>query len=307
MGAPMAQNLLSAGARLVVFNRTAAKCAPLVALGARAAVSPREVAEQTGAGTIVLCVSDTPALTAALTGSEGVLCELAPDTLVIDMGTSEVGKTKQLASSVRQAGGHYVDAPVSGGEVGARDGSLSIMAGGNDDDIARARPLLSVLGKSLTHIGPVGTGQAAKAANQAIVGAAVSIIAESLILAQAAGADIKQVREALLGGFAGSRVLDLHGQRMIDEAFDPGARAATQLKDMTQAAKLANELNLTLPLISKCRDLWAGMVDAGYGEYDQSGYFEYVRSDQNSLAIKGKSRVIIPENQDQAAAETGPK
>lgn len=193
MGAPMARNLLTSGAILTVNNRTAKKCAPLVALGAKASTSPREMAKQVGVGIIVLCVSDTPALCTAFSGSEGILGGIAPGALVIDMGTTEVSTTKQMAQQVEQAGGRYLDAPVSGGEVGARDATLSIMVGGAAEDVQRARVIFNVLGKQVTHIGPVGTGQATKAANQVIVGASITIIAEALILAQAAGADIALV------------------------------------------------------------------------------------------------------------------
>ncbi len=281
MGVPMARNLLTSGAILLVNNRTAKKCAPLVALGAKASPSPREMAKQVGAGIIVLCVSDTPALCTALSGPEGILSGIAPGTLVIDMGTTEVSVTKQMAYRVEQSGGRYLDAPVSGGEVGARDATLSIMVGGAPKDVERGRAIFNVLGKLVTHIGPLGTGQATKAANQVIVGASITIIAEALILAQAAGADIAHVREALLGGGAGSRILDLHGQRMVDRAFEPGALATTQLKDMRQAVALAEEINLSLPFMRLSCDLWADMIETGYGALDQSGYFDYILSKQN--------------------------
>jgi 2-hydroxy-3-oxopropionate reductase len=157
MGTPMTRNLLTSRAILTVNNRTASKCTPLVALGAKASPSPREMAKQVGDGIIVLCVNDTPALCAALSGPEGMLDEIAPSTLVIDMGTTEVSTTKQMAHRVEQAGGRYLDAPVSGGEVGARDATLSIMVGGAPEDVERTRPIFNVLGKLLTHIGPVGT------------------------------------------------------------------------------------------------------------------------------------------------------
>lgn len=158
------------------------------------------------------------------------------------------------------------------------------MGGGDPTVIQSATPLFDVLGNAFTHIGPVGTGQAAKVANQIIVGTTVSIIAEALALAQAAGADIKQVRSALMGGFAGSRILELHGQRMINGTFAPGARATTQLKDLRQAVGLMSEADLSLPLTSKTYDLWSDMVDAGLGDLDQSGYFQFVKCKQNSEA-----------------------
>ena len=278
MGAPMAANLCAASAEMTVYNRTASKCAALAEAGAHVAATPQEVARRIGAGFIILCVSDTSSLEAAVSGENGVLSGLAPGATVIDMGTSKVSVTRQLACRVAAAGGRFIDAPVSGGEVGAKAGSLSIMAGGDPADIENAKPLFDELGSALTRIGPVGTGQAAKIANQTIVGATVGIVAESLALAQAAGADINQVRTALSGGFAASRILELHGQRMIDGAFAPGARATTQLKDMHLAVDLADEVDLSLPLMTQSRDLWAEMVDAGLGDLDQSGYFAFLKS-----------------------------
>lgn len=280
MGAPMAENLLKAKMALTVYNRTAAKCETLSKAGASVATNPRDLAQSVGAGLIVVCVSDTVSLEDAVLGDLGVLAGLSCGATVIDMGTSAVSATRKLAAQVAQAGGKYIDAPVSGGEVGAKAGTLSIMAGGAVSDINRAMPLFDVLGKITTHIGPVGTGQAAKVANQTIVGATVCAVAESLALAKAAGADLVQVRKALLPGFAGSRILELHGQRMIDEAFAPGARATTQLKDMRQALDLADELEMSLPMMALCRDLWTQMVDTGMGDLDQSGYAQFVKESQ---------------------------
>lgn len=281
MGAPMATNLLNAGARLIVYNRTLAKSEGLAASGAKVANTPSEVAQVTGSGFIFLCVSDTGSLAEAIYGEGGILSSLVSGVTVIDMGTTGVTETRRFAQLVSNAGGRYIDAPVSGGEVGAKAGTLSIMAGGTIDDIERTRPLFEVLGSTLTHIGPIGTGQAAKAANQTIVGATITIVAEAFAMAQAAGADLSHVRNALLAGFAGSRILDLHGQRMIEAAFTPGARASTQLKDLRQATDLMEELGLSLPLMRKSRDLWEEMIKSGLGDIDQSGYFKFVKSSQD--------------------------
>lgn len=277
MGLPMAQNLLDAGADLVVFNRTAAKAEPLIATGATASDDVRQLAEQTRGGIVVICVSDTPAMTQTV---EALTCQYLGGTLVIDMGTTTVDATRSAAARVVAAGGTFVDAPVSGGAVGATEGTLSIMAGGEAIDVKRAAAVFTVLGKSTTHIGPVGAGQIAKAANQAIVGATLGIVGETMVLAKAAGADPAKMREALLGGFASSRILDLHGQRMIDRNFVPGARARTQAKDLVQAADLAQSLGLDLPILSQCRDLWLEMVNSGMADLDQSGYLAFVESKQ---------------------------
>lgn len=283
MGAPMARNLMTAGAALVVHNRSPKNMGPLVADGAEGADNPAEVAASTAGGIIVVCVTDTAALEAVIRGGEGgratgLLSALAPGTLVIDMGTSDVAATRALAAEVEAAGGRYIDAPVSGGEIGAQAGTLAIMAGGADEDIARARALFEVLGDSITHIGPVGTGQVAKAANQAIVAMTLDAVAEGLTLAKAAGADPARVREALLGGFAASRILEVHGQRMIDRSFAPGGRAGIQLKDIRQALALAEEAGLALPGLRLAGDLWAEMVARGWGELDQAGIVRLIEA-----------------------------
>lgn len=273
MGAAMAGRLLKAGAELTVFNRSAEKMTPLVGAGAVAAAGSGDLAARVGAGTIIICVSDTEALEMVI---EGVLASLAPGTLVIDMGTSAVAATRLIAGRVAAAGGRYVDAPVSGGEAGAQAGTLTIMAGGDEADIDRARPVFDILGSTLTHIGAVGAGQVAKTVNQVIVAMTLDAVAEGLVLAAAAGVDQAVVREALLAGFAQSRVLDLHGQRMIERDFEPGGRSWTQLKDIRLALDLAGESKVTLPGLERVGELWAQMCDSDMGELDQSGIYRLI-------------------------------
>jgi 3-hydroxyisobutyrate dehydrogenase-like beta-hydroxyacid dehydrogenase len=275
MGQPMARNLLEAGGDVCVFNRSAAKAAPLLALGATGASDIAELATSVRGGVIILCVSDTPAMRACI---EALCTGDLSGTLVIDMGTSEVAVTREVAARITGLGGAFIDAPVSGGAVGAQAGTLSIMAGGDTADIARARGIFEVLGAAHTHIGPVGAGQVAKAANQAIVGATLSIVAEAMLLAKTAGADVTKMREALLGGFAQSRILDLHGQRMIERAFEPGGRASTQAKDLRQAVGLAQSVGLSLPALEQNCDLWDKMESAGLGDLDQSGYLAFLET-----------------------------
>lgn len=282
MGLPMAQNLIGAGADLSVFNRTMAKVEPLVVLGAKASGTIADLAESTLGGIVVICVSDTPAMRQTVE----LLTEYdLTGTLVIDMGTTTVEATRNAAGCIAAAGGMFLDAPVSGGVVGAKNGTLSIMAGGAKEDIDRAAALFSVVGSSTTHIGPVGAGQVAKAANQAIVGTTLGIVSEAMLLAKVAGADPARMREALLGGFAESRILSLHGQRMIDRAFEPGGRARTQAKDLVQAVDLARSLDLNLPILEQCCDLWQQMVDFGMGELDQSGYFAFAEACQEARQL----------------------
>lgn len=273
MGRPMATNLIQAGFDVIAYNRTPAKAEPLISLGATRAASVTEVFSSVTAGIIIICVTDTPSLIDVV--DQAVQTSL-DGTLIIDMGTTTVEATQQVASRITDAGGVYVDAPVSGGAVGAAEGTLSIMAGGDASDIARAQPIFDVLGKATTHIGPIGSGQIAKSANQAIVGATLGIVSEAMLIAKATGADQSKMRAALLGGFAQSRILDLHGQRMIDKDFTPGGRATTQAKDMVQAVDLARSYDLNLPILELCSDLWKEMAKDGKGDLDQSGFYKFL-------------------------------
>ncbi len=278
MGRPMATNLIQAGFDVIAYNRTPAKADPLISLGATRAASVTEVFSSVTAGIIIICVTDTPSLLDVV--GQAVQTSLS-GTLIIDMGTTTVEATQQAASRITDAGGVYVDAPVSGGAVGAAEGTLSIMAGGDASDIARAQPIFDVLGKATTHIGPIGSGQIAKSANQAIVGATLGIVSEAMLIAKATGADQSKMRAALLGGFAQSRILDLHGQRMIDKDFTPGGRATTQAKDMVQAVDFARSYDLNLPILELCSDLWKEMAKDGKGDLDQSGFYKFLLDRHN--------------------------
>ena len=278
MGKPMARNLARAGAEMIVHNRSQAPVDELVNEGMTAGGSPDKVA---AAAEIVICMlTDTPAVEKVIMDAEdGIIAGISPDTLIIDMSTSKVPATRQMAQAIEAKGGLYVDAPVSGGTIGAEGGSLTIMAGGSDQAFERARPVLEVLGQKITHVGGVGTGQVAKAANQVIVGLNIGAVAEALTLAKHAGADPAKVREALGGGFADSRILEVHGQRMIDGAFPPGARATVQRKDMDQALELAAELGIELPATALSRELYDRLIEAGSGDLDHSGLIKAIDPD----------------------------
>ena len=273
MGRPMCLNLHRAGARLRVYNRSLGVLEKILRPGMEAAATPAAVAES--ADTIILMVSDTPAVEQVLFAERGVSSGLRTGSLVIDMGTTAPSATRAFADRLRELDAELVDAPVSGGEIGARNASLSIMAGGSDAAIDRARPLFDVLGKSFTHVGAAGAGQVAKAANQVIVGLNIGAVAEALALAQSAGVDPAKVRQALLGGFAASRILEIHGQRMIDRQFKPGAKITTQHKDMVQALELAAEFGLSLPATRLNKDLYQRLIDRGEGALDHSALFRY--------------------------------
>ena len=268
MGRPMSLNLMAAGARMVVHNRSKGVVEESVARGMTAAGSPRAVAETTDV--VIIMVSDTPAVEAVVVGAEGVVGAVRERSLVIDMGTTAVTATRRLADAVAAAGGAFLDAPVSGGTVGAEAGTLTIMAGGSEAAVNRARPIFEVLGSRLTRVGDVGTGQVAKAANQVIVGLVIGAVAEALTLARRAGADPGRVREALKGGFADSRVLETHGRRMVSGDFRPGGKAITQHKDMAQALELAAELGFELPATRLNLELYERLIADGFGELDHS-------------------------------------
>ena len=220
--------------------------------------------------------TDTPAVERIVGAGDGIADGIAPDGLVIDMGTTAVEATRALAKTIEGRGAHYVDAPVSGGEIGAKAGTLTIMAGGSEAAVARAMPYFQVMGASTTRVGEVGAGQIAKAANQVIVGLTIGAVAEALALAKRAGADPAKVREALQGGFAASRILEVHGQRMIDGAFTPGGKATTQRKDLQQALDLASSIGLELPATALTRDLYDRLIAAGCGDLDHSGLYTVI-------------------------------
>ena len=271
MGRPMCRNLMKAGLKPVVYNRSPQPRQELAGEGALAAASPAAVAEK--ADIIVIMVADTPAVENVLTGRDGVLQSLRPTTLLIDMGTTGVPATRRLAALIEQKGSFYVDAPVSGGTIGAEAGTLTIMAGGSEQAFALALPVLELLGERITHVGASGAGQVAKAANQVIVGLNIGAVAEALALARAAGVDPAKVRTALRGGFADSRILEVHGQRMLDNDFAPGGKCTTQRKDMHQALELAATLGLDMPATALSRDLYDRLIEAGDGDLDHAALF----------------------------------
>ena len=277
MGKPMSRHLLRAGANLLIYNRSRGVMKELAAEGMQCAGSAREVAA--GADVTVLMLSDTPAVEAVLGDEEGLVAGLRPGALVIDMGTTAVTATRRFAAEIAAAGGSFLDAPVSGGQVGAAGATLTIMVGGTADALARARPILEVLGERITHVGEAGAGQVAKAANQVIVGLTIGAVAEALTLAKRAGVDPARVREALDGGFAWSRILELHGQRMIDGVFTPGGKAITQRKDLAQALELAHTANLRLPATALTLELYDQLIAAGGGDLDHSALVKVIDVD----------------------------
>lgn len=271
MGKPMCRNLIKAGFDLFVTNRSAQPRTELEAAGATPLETPSQVASRTD--TVIIMVADTAAVESVLLGEDGVIHHLGDNSLVIDMGTTSVTQTRRFAELISEKGGLYVDAPVSGGTIGAESGSLTIMAGGSEEGFNRALPILQILGDRITHVGDSGAGQVAKAANQVIVGLNIGAAAEALALAKAAGVDPARVRQALQGGFADSRILEVHGKRMVDGDYSLGARCTTQRKDMHQAIELAATLGLDMPATSLSRDLYDKLIENGGADLDHSALF----------------------------------
>lgn len=270
MGRANARHLHAAGADMVVWNRSEGPAAAAVALGMKRAASLPELAREIGDGVICINLTTTAVVEQLVFGESGLLSGMSKDAMIIDFGTTSVPATKEFATRV-----NWVDAPVSGGQVGAEAGNLSIMAGGTEANFQRALPILQAVGERITHLGPAGAGQVTKLANQLIVAQTIDAVAQALRLAELAGVDPALVRQALLGGFAESRILNLHGERMVRRNFTPGGRAALQLKDVRLICELAASLGFQSPTLDNCRVQWERMVDEeGLGDLDHSGLFK---------------------------------
>ncbi|KWR90476.1 2-hydroxy-3-oxopropionate reductase [Cupriavidus sp. IDO] len=268
MGTPMAQHLLNGGHTLFAHTRSGVPQA-LQDAGIQACASAAEVARQSEV--VILMLPDTPDVERVLFGENGVAAGLARGATVIDMSSISPIETREFARRIEAAGGEYIDAPVSGGEVGAKAGTLSIMAGGKQAVFDRVLPLLQLMGKNITLVGAVGDGQVAKVANQVIVALTIEAVSEALVLAARAGADPARVREALMGGFASSRILEVHGERMIKRTFDPGFRIALHQKDLDLALSTARKLGMSLPNTASCQQLFNVCDGLGGAGWDHSG------------------------------------
>ena len=267
MGAPMAGHLIAAGHSLFLKSRRSVPDA-LLATGGTACATAAEVAKRSD--TIILMLPDTPDVEQVLFGAGGVAEGLSPGKTVIDMSSIAPLATKDFAVRIAARGGAYLDAPVSGGEVGAKNAALSIMVGGEPEDFERARPLFEAMGKTVTHVGPVGSGQVAKVANQIIVALTIEAVAEGLLFASKAGADPAKVRQAITGGLATSLILELHGARMIERTFDPGFRIGLHQKDLNLALDNARTLGLSLPGTALAQQLFSACVAQGGAAWDHS-------------------------------------
>jgi 2-hydroxy-3-oxopropionate reductase len=266
MGAPMVARLLDAGFSLTLWNRTPTK-AEAFAGSVRLAASP---AEAVADADVVITMLESGQVVEQVLYQSGAVSQLRQGALVIDMSSIEPGVARGHAARIEALGGDYLDAPVSGGTRGAEAGTLSIMVGGGDEAFVRAAEVFQPMG-AVTHIGPVGSGQLAKLANQAIVGITIGAVSEALLLAAKGGARPEKVREALLGGFAGSKILEQHGERMLQRNFEPGAPARIQLKDLRMILDEARSEGLTLPLSQRVFEEYRALLASGNGEVDHSG------------------------------------
>lgn len=276
MGRAMAANLVRAGFALTLWNRTPGRAAELIDLGASEASSPLDVAA--GSDVVVICVSDTPDVEAVLFGPGGAANGAQPGTLLIDCSTISPSATRDFAERLSSRGVSMVDAPVSGGSEGAQAATLTIMAGGADDDFERARPVLAAMGRSITHMGPVGAGQATKAVNQVILCGTYLGVAEGLILAMRSGLDVEQVVGALSGGAARSWVLENRSGRMIADEYPLGFKVSLHLKDVLIALAMAREAGVAMPVAALAAQLESGLVAAGHGDDDVSALARAIRS-----------------------------
>jgi 2-hydroxy-3-oxopropionate reductase len=272
MGRPMAGHLLTAGHQLLTCTHRTPLAHDLLERGVVVRSNPAVVAAE--AECVILMLPDTPDVERVLFGADGVAAGLKPGTIVMDMSSIDPIATRRFAARIEDLGSAYIDAPVSGGEVGARNASLTIMCGARAKTFDTVRPLLQAMGSNITLVGDVGAGQVAKVANQIIVALNIEAVAEALLFASRAGADPVRVREALMGGFAASRVLEVHGQRMIDRNFAPGFRIALHQKDLNLALSGARALGLSLPGTASAQQLMSSCVANGGSEKDHAALVE---------------------------------
>lgn len=276
MGAPMALNLLAAGYSVHVHNRTPAKAEPLAEAGANVLGSPAEVAERVDV--LFTCLSDTPDVREVYLGSGGVLSASRPNQLFVDTSTIAPSVAREVATAAAERGASALDAPVSGGDVGAREGTLSVMVGGDGEAFARALPLLEAIGRSVVHVGPPGAGQTAKACNQVLVARTIEAVSETLVLASAAGVDPSDLVRVLSAGMAGNRVLELRGQRMIEHDFEPGFKVSLHAKDLRIALQLASDCGVKIEGIAGIEAIFQELIAEGRGELDNSAMLRAIES-----------------------------
>ena len=275
MGAPMVLNILKAGHEVVVNNRTREKELPLVDAGALRAATPREAAA--GAEIIITCVSDTPDVEAVVLGDEGIIHGAPAGSLLIDMSTISPAATRDIAAKLADRKIRMLDAPVSGGSEGAQNGTLAIMVGGEAKDVQHAMPVLDAMGKTITHVGSIGSGQITKAINQVILAGTFMGVAEGMVLGIKAGLDMQKVTDAISGGAAGSWVLSNRAMNMVNNTYPLGFRTRLHHKDLRIALEAARDMGITLPISALVDQIENGIIGRGYGDEDMSAMARTLR------------------------------
>jgi 2-hydroxy-3-oxopropionate reductase len=268
MGKPMAHNLMKAGHKLVVYNRSQAPVKELAADGATGADSPKAVASQSGI--VITMLPDSPQVQEVMTGKEGVLAGAKAGTLVIDMSTISPVVTQEVAKVAQAQGVRMLDAPVSGGDVGAQQGTLSIMVGGSAEDFEQARPIFEVLGKTIVHVGGTGAGQVVKACNQIVVALTIEAVSEALVLGSKAGVDPAVILKVLSGGLAANRVMEVRGPNFLQHNFQPGFKIALHHKDLGIALSAGREYGVPLPVTALVNQMLLALKLRGQGDQDHS-------------------------------------
>ena len=268
MGGPMARNLMGAGHELVLYNRTREKAEDLAGDDATVAGSPREVAEQSGV--VITMLPDSPQVEEVLAGQDGVLAGISEGDLIVDMSTISPVVTRELAAKAAEKGASMLDAPVSGGDVGAIDGTLSIMVGGRGEDFERAKPLFETMGKTITHVGESGAGQVVKAANQIVVALTIEAVSEALVLGSKAGVEPAKILDVLGGGLAGNKVMEAKREKILGHSFDPGFRIELHHKDLGIALAAGREYGVTLPVTAVVDQMLEALRAKGRGDRDHS-------------------------------------
>ena len=283
MGKPMVANLIKGGHTLFLASRSGVP-QELTAVGGKSCASAKEVAQK--ADIIITMVPDTPDVEKVLFGKDGVAEGLSAGKIVVDMSSISPIETKIFAERIKKAGADYVDAPVSGGEVGAKNAALTIMVGASEAVFAKVKPLFDLMGKNITLVGEVGAGQICKVCNQIIVALNIEAVGEALLLASKAGVDPGKVRQALMGGFASSRVLEVHGERMVKRTFDPGFRIELHQKDLNLALSSARALKMSLPNTATAQELFSACQAQGGGKWDHSAMVKALEALANHQVAK---------------------
>jgi 2-hydroxy-3-oxopropionate reductase len=268
MGMPMARNLMEAGYELVLHNRSPEKAEELGKEGATVAATPREVAEKSDV--VITMLPDSPQVREVVAGENGVLEGISEGALLIDMSTISPVVTEELAEALKEKGASMLDAPVSGGDVGAIEGTLSIMVGGEKEDFERARSLFEAMGKTITHVGPVGAGQVTKAANQVVVALTIEAVSEALVLGSAGGVSPEKILDVLSGGLAGNKVMEVKREKFLSHKFEPGFRSELHHKDLGIALAAGREYGVVLPVTAIVDQMFDSLMARGRGGWDHS-------------------------------------